>query len=70
MRSAVKSCASSEGLTLPMLEELLVPTVPPSDQEHFAELVTRHESLHAVQRESLRQAEHLFASLLDRAFSG
>jgi hypothetical protein len=25
--------------------------------------------LRAVQREALRQAEHLFASLLDRAFS-
>lgn len=61
--------ANTEGLTLPMLEELPVPTVPPSEQEHFAELVTRHERLRAVQREALRQAEHLFASLLDRAFS-
>jgi len=26
--------------------------------------------LRAVQREALRQAEHLFASLLHRAFSG
>jgi type I restriction enzyme S subunit len=62
--------ANTEGLTLPMLEELPVPTVPTSEQEHFAALVTRHECLRAVQREGLRQAEHLFASLLDRAFSG
>jgi type I restriction enzyme S subunit len=62
--------ANTEGLTLPMLEELPVPTVSPSEQEHFAELVTGHERLRAVQREALRQAEHLFASLLDRAFSG
>jgi len=62
--------ANTEGLTLPMLEELPVPTVPPSEQEHFAELVRRHERLRSVQRESLHQAEHLFASLLDRAFSG
>jgi hypothetical protein len=32
--------------------------------------VKRHERLHAVQLEALRQAEHLFATLLDRAFSG
>jgi type I restriction enzyme S subunit len=61
--------ANTEGLTLPMLEELPVPTVPPSEQEYFAELVIRHERLHAVQREALRQADHLFASLLNRAFS-
>lgn len=62
--------ANTEGLTLPMLEELPVPTVPLSEQERFATLVTRHERLRAVQREALRQAEHLFASLLQRAFSG
>jgi type I restriction enzyme S subunit len=62
--------ANTEGLTLPMLQELSVPTVPGAEQDHFSELVTRHERLRAVQRESLRQAEHLFASLLHRAFSG
>ena len=62
--------ANTEGLTLPMLEELPVPTVPSSEQEHFAKLVTRHERLRAVQREALRQAEHLFASLLNQAFRG
>jgi len=38
-------------------------------QTRFAELVQRHERLRAVQRESLRQAEHLFQSLLHRAFT-
>ena len=33
-------------------------------------LVQRVERLRAAQREALRQAEHLFASLLHRAFSG
>jgi len=61
--------ANAEGLTLPMLEQLPVPTVPSSEQEDFAELVTRHEHLRAVQREALRQAEHLFVSLLHRAFN-
>ena len=62
--------ANTEGLTLPMLEELAVPTVSATEQGHFVEIVTRHERLRAVQREALRQAEHLFASLLDRAFKG
>lgn len=61
--------ANTEGLTLPMLEELPVPMVPQSEQKHFAKLVERHERLRAVQLESLRQAEHLFASILHRTFS-
>jgi NMD protein affecting ribosome stability and mRNA decay len=61
--------ANTEGLTLPMLEELPVPKVDYSEQEQFALLVARHERLHAVQRESLRQSEHLFQSLLYHAFT-
>ena len=38
-------------------------------QQQFASLVSRHERLRAGQRESLRQAEHLFQSLLHRAFT-
>jgi type I restriction enzyme S subunit len=36
----------------------------------FEQVVERVETLRAVQREALRQADHLFASLLHRAFSG
>jgi type I restriction enzyme S subunit len=32
--------------------------------------IERHEYLRAKQREALRQAEHLFQSLLHRAFKG
>jgi type I restriction enzyme S subunit len=39
-------------------------------QQRFAKFVERVEPLRAVQREALRQAEHLFASLLYYAFSG
>jgi type I restriction enzyme S subunit len=49
---------------------LLLPVPPLPLQQQFAKLVTRHERLRTVQRESLRQAEHLFQSLLHRAFSG
>jgi len=61
--------ANTEGLTLPMLEELPVPKVDWTHQQEFASLVERHERLRAVQREALRQAEHLFQSLLHRAFT-
>jgi type I restriction enzyme, S subunit len=47
--------------------EVVVP--PLTLQQKFAALVERVERLRVVQREALRQAEHLFASLLHRAFS-
>ncbi len=61
--------------TLPILKkssfaEIRVPAPPLSLQMCFAKLVTRHERLRTVQRESLRQAEHLFQTLLHRAFTG
>ncbi len=61
--------ANTEGLTLPMLEELPVPKVDLVDQEKFAALVARVERMRSVHRESLRQAEHLFQTLLHRAFT-
>jgi type I restriction enzyme S subunit len=51
-------------------KEVLVPLPPLPLQQKFAALVERVDRLRAVQREALRQAEHLFASLLHRAFSG
>jgi type I restriction enzyme S subunit len=48
---------------------LRLPIPPLPVQEQFAALVARHERLRSVQRESLRQSEHLFQSLLHRAFS-
>jgi type I restriction enzyme S subunit len=47
---------------------LYIPPLPL--QQKFAALVERVEGLRAVQREALRQAEHFFASLLHRSFSG
>lgn len=51
------------------LAELPIPIPPLPMQKRFAELVERHEQLRAGQREALRQADHLFQSLLHRAFS-
>ena len=47
--------------------QILLPPFPV--QQKFAALVERHERLRAVQRESLRQAEHLFQSLLHQSFA-
>jgi type I restriction enzyme S subunit len=52
------------------VRDLRLPVPPLPLQQKFAALVERVERLRAVQREALRQAEHLFASLLHRAFSG
>jgi len=62
--------------------ETTIPHISPSDIEtfsfhapspallqKFAALVERHERLRAAQREALRQAEHLFQTLLHNAFS-
>lgn len=55
------------GLT--SFKEVAVPVPPLQLQRHFAALAERHERLRATQREALRQAEHLFQTLLHRAFS-
>ena len=61
--------ANTEGLTLPMLQELLVPDISKGEQQKFVAIVRRFEGMRAQQREAERQAEHLFQTLLDRAFS-
>jgi type I restriction enzyme S subunit len=58
-----------EGLNMGIIQELRIPLPPPALQTWFAELVERHERLRSVQRESLRQAEHLFQSLLHQTFA-
>jgi type I restriction enzyme S subunit len=47
---------------------LRIPLPPLPLQLRFADLVASHERLRAVQREALRQAEHLFQTLLHQAF--
>ncbi|OGA36344.1 MAG: hypothetical protein A3F75_13515 [Betaproteobacteria bacterium RIFCSPLOWO2_12_FULL_64_23] len=62
-RSAVKS-----GLNFDDIRGFHVIAPPMSSQQHFAELVARHERLKAGQLEALRQADHMFQTLLYRAF--
>jgi type I restriction enzyme, S subunit len=58
-----------ERIGLTPFKEIAIPIPPLPQQHHFAALVAQHERLRANQREALRQAEHLFQSLLNRAFS-
>ncbi len=51
------------------LGRMRIPLPPIGQQQQFAELVERHERLRSNQREALRQADHLFQSLLHRAFT-
>lgn len=61
--------AIMEGLNMEIIKTLHIPVPPFPLQQRFADLVRGHERLRAAQRESLRQAEHLFQSLLHKAFS-
>jgi len=61
--------ANTEGLNLSMIEEVFVPDVPLEKQRQFAAVVRRFERVRAGQIEAGRQAEHLFQTLLHRAFS-
>lgn len=56
-------------INLDTLRPLRIPLPPLAQQHHFAALVAQHERLRANQREALRQAEHLFQSLLHRVFT-
>lgn len=58
------------GLNMGLIKELTLPLPPPELQETYARIVEKHTRLSAQQREALRQAEHLFQTLLHRAFTG
>jgi type I restriction enzyme S subunit len=62
--------SAQKNINLEILRGLRVPLPPLKLQEEFAVVVQKVECLRAVQREALRQAEHLFSSLLYRAFTG
>ena len=58
------------GLNMGIIKNLLVPLPPLSLQQQYAHIVHKLERLRAQQREAERQAEHLFQTLLHRAFLG
>ncbi|MEG4066280.1 restriction endonuclease subunit S [Microcoleus sp. Pol11C2] len=61
---SMKNISKEQAATLPIL-------IPPfALQEKFAQIVQKFERLRTQQREADRQAEHLFQTLLHRAFRG
>ncbi len=66
---ALQKGAIMDGLNMEIIKGLRFPLPPLQLQQKFAALVERHERLRATQREALRQAEHLFQTLLHQAFS-
>ncbi len=57
-------------LTIDKIKELESIVPPLQLQEKFAEIVQKFERVRRQQREATRQAEHLFQTLLHRAFRG
>jgi type I restriction enzyme S subunit len=61
--------AIMEGLNMEIIKGLHLSLPPYSLQQKFVNLVARHEQLRATHVEALRQAEHLFQTLLHQAFA-
>ena len=57
------------GLNLQQIREFRIPLPPLDFQKNLIDAVSRNQNLRAVHFEALRQAEHLFQTLLRRAFS-
>ncbi|MEI6445013.1 MAG: restriction endonuclease subunit S [Nostocales cyanobacterium ELA583] len=57
-------------ITKSKFENLLLINPPLPLQEKFAQIVQKHDRFRTQQREAERQAEHLFQTLLHRAFRG
>jgi type I restriction enzyme S subunit len=69
-QSVATKGAIMDGLNMEIIKGLRIPLPPLRLQQEFAILVERVRHLRAVQREAFRQAEGLFASLLNRTLSG
>jgi len=65
-----KKAVGQSNISPTLLKEfpILIPSLPL--QQQFARIVNKFERLRAQQREAQRQAEHLFQTLLHRAFRG
>ena len=61
--------AIMDGLNMEIIKGLHFPLPPISLQNEFVEIVHRHEGLRTTHVEALRKADHLFQSLLHRAFN-
>lgn len=62
--------SAQKNINLEILRDLAVPLPPLPLQKKFADIVRRFEKLRTLHREAERQSEHLFQTLLHRAFEG
>ena len=62
--------SAQKNINLEILRGLAVPLPPLEAQNKFTAIVKRYDQMFKVSKESERQAEHLFQSLLQRAFQG
>ncbi len=68
-QSRCKRAVGQSNFNPTLLRELPLYVPPTALQQQYVNLFTQHARLRAQQREALRQAEHLFQTLLHRAFS-
>jgi type I restriction enzyme S subunit len=61
--------AAVQGINLGDVKELPIPVPPKAVQQRYIQVVSIYQRLRANQREALRQADHLFRSLLVQAFA-
>ena len=61
--------SAARGISSKQLAEIPIPIPPVPLQQQFSFIAEGHERLRAGHQEALRQAEHLFQSLLHRAFT-
>ena len=62
--------SAQKNINLEILRNLQISVPPSTLQKKFAQIVQKHERFQVQQREALWQAEHLFQTLLHRAFQG
>jgi type I restriction enzyme S subunit len=70
MAPYIRTTAGQSNIGMEGLGQIPVLLPPLPQQQEFAHTVHKFERLRAHQREALRQAEHLFQTLLHRAFRG
>ncbi len=70
MQPFIRTTAGQSNIGIEGLGQIPIFTPPLYLQEKFANAVRKYQCLTKRQRESLRQAEHLFETLLQRAFRG
>jgi type I restriction enzyme S subunit len=67
---SAQSGATRQALTFDQIKDFVIIVPPLPLQEKFAQIVQKFDRLRTQQREADRQAEHLFQTILHRAFRG